>query len=161
MWDRNLHLHDKEVMGTNKFSELGASRVGKGTEPRFRFTIGIHRPDESVYGHFTQTWGSEEVHSLLSLVFSSTFETAQAILTFNGLMVISKALKQRFNSVMDVTINQTAYADSVDNARILRAERTAEANCKEAKTVHRAFKAAKNNDVKETEGLLYAPLIAD
>ncbi|GFU90376.1 hypothetical protein TNCV_971321 [Trichonephila clavipes] len=38
-------------MGTNKVSELGASRVGKETEPRFRFTIVVYRPDQSVYGH--------------------------------------------------------------------------------------------------------------
>ncbi|PRD29133.1 UNVERIFIED_CONTAM: hypothetical protein NCL1_30314 [Trichonephila clavipes] len=37
--------------GTIKFSEFGASRVGTGTEPCFGFTLGVHRPDQSVYGH--------------------------------------------------------------------------------------------------------------
>lgn len=65
--------------------------------------------------------------------------------------------------VMGVTIGQTArdYANIVDNARILRAEKTAKANCKEARTLRRAVKAAENDNFEETEGLLYAPGIAD
>ncbi|GFQ66257.1 uncharacterized protein TNCT_423171 [Trichonephila clavata] len=65
--------------------------------------------------------------------------------------------------VMGVTISQTARdnADTVDNARILRAEKTAEANCKEHRTLRRAFKAHENDNFKETEGMLYVPGIAD
>ncbi|GFY36197.1 hypothetical protein TNCV_4845691 [Trichonephila clavipes] len=48
--------------------------------------------------------------------------------------------------VMGVTIGQTAtdYADTVDNARILRVEKIAEANYKEAGTLHKALKVAEN-----------------
>lgn len=65
--------------------------------------------------------------------------------------------------VMGVTIGQSArdYADSVDNARIMRAEKTAKANSKEARIFRRALKASENNNFEETEGLLYAPGIAD
>ncbi|GFQ93962.1 uncharacterized protein TNCT_117201 [Trichonephila clavata] len=47
---------------------------------------------------------------------------------------------------MSVTIGQTAkdYADTVDNARILRAEETTETNCKEARTLRTALKDAEN-----------------
>ncbi|GFY54339.1 hypothetical protein TNIN_122241 [Trichonephila inaurata madagascariensis] len=65
--------------------------------------------------------------------------------------------------VMAVTIGQTTrdYANTVDNARILRTEKTAEANCKEARTLQRALKAAENDNFEETEGLLYAPGVSD
>jgi len=43
----------------------------------------------------------------------------------------------------------------------LRAEKTAKANCKEARTLRRAVKAAENDNFEETEGLLYASGIAD
>ncbi|KAL3285030.1 hypothetical protein HHI36_019157 [Cryptolaemus montrouzieri] len=67
------------------------------------------------------------------------------------------------NHDMGVTIGQTArnYADNVDKARILRAENTAKANCKEARTLRRDLKAAENDNFEETEGLLYAPVITD
>ncbi|GFR27858.1 hypothetical protein TNCT_180331 [Trichonephila clavata] len=65
--------------------------------------------------------------------------------------------------VMGVTIGQTAwdYDDTVDNARILKAEKPAEGNCKEVRTLRRALKATANDNFEETEGLLYAPSIAD
>ncbi|GFQ80742.1 hypothetical protein TNCT_406341 [Trichonephila clavata] len=62
--------------------------------------------------------------------------------------------------VMGVTIGQTARdcADTVDNTRILRAEANCkelglEANCKEARTLHRALKAADNYNFEEMGGL--------
>ncbi|GFY13331.1 hypothetical protein TNCV_2335951 [Trichonephila clavipes] len=57
--------------------------------------------------------------------------------------------------VTGVTIGQTArdYADTVDTARIWRAEKTAEAHCKAARTLFRALKAAENDNFGETEGL--------
>ncbi|GFS88834.1 uncharacterized protein TNCV_1000441 [Trichonephila clavipes] len=60
---------------------------------------------------------------------------------------------------MGVTKGQTArdYLDTIDSARFLRAEKTAEANCKEAITLRRALKAAEKDNFEETEGLLYAP----
>ncbi|GFR28660.1 hypothetical protein TNCT_598441 [Trichonephila clavata] len=65
--------------------------------------------------------------------------------------------------VMGVTIRQKSkdYANTVDNARILRVEKTAEATCKEARALHRALKTAENENFEETEGLLYTPGIAD
>lgn len=85
--------------------------------------------------------------------------TYTAACIFNeGFLPVLKVME-----VMGVTIGQTArdYADTVDNARILRAEKTTEANCKEARTLRRALKAAENDKFEETEGLLYAPGIAD
>ncbi|GFX33921.1 hypothetical protein TNCV_911251 [Trichonephila clavipes] len=57
--------------------------------------------------------------------------------------------------VIGITIGQTARdcADTIDNARILRAEKTPEATCKEARTLRRALNAAENN-FEETERLL-------
>ncbi|GFW74177.1 hypothetical protein TNCV_4177211 [Trichonephila clavipes] len=43
------------------------------------------------------------------------------------------------------------YDDTIDNARILRAEKTTEAN----RTWRRALKAAENDKFEETEGLLH------
>ncbi|GFW69647.1 hypothetical protein TNCV_489911 [Trichonephila clavipes] len=65
--------------------------------------------------------------------------------------------------VMGVTIGQTArdYADTIDNVRILRAEKTTEANRKEARTLCRVLKAVENDNFGEREGLLYAPGIDD
>ncbi|GFW80478.1 nudt9 [Trichonephila clavipes] len=40
-------------------------------------------------------------------------------------------------------------------------KKTAEANCKEARTLRRALKAAEKDNFEKTEGLLYAPGIAD
>ncbi|GFX72343.1 hypothetical protein TNCV_1252971 [Trichonephila clavipes] len=56
---------------------------------------------------------------------------------------------------MGITIGQTARncADTIDNASILRAEKTADANSKEARTLRRALKAAENDN--------YAPGITD
>ncbi|GFY49757.1 hypothetical protein TNIN_205671 [Trichonephila inaurata madagascariensis] len=65
--------------------------------------------------------------------------------------------------VMGVTIGQKArnYSDTVANARILREEKTAEANCNVARTLRRTPKGAENDNFEETEGLLYTPGIAD
>ncbi|GFY67327.1 hypothetical protein TNIN_156081, partial [Trichonephila inaurata madagascariensis] len=65
--------------------------------------------------------------------------------------------------VMDITKGQTArdYAVTIDNARNLRAEKTAEINYKEARTLFRALKAVENNKFEETKGLLNVPDIAD
>ncbi|GFQ94562.1 hypothetical protein TNCT_67271 [Trichonephila clavata] len=66
-------------------------------------------------------------------------------------------------NLIGVTIGQTGYAETVDNARILRTEKTAEAiyEYKEARTLRRALKAAENDNFEETERFLYAPGIAD
>ncbi|GFR30892.1 hypothetical protein TNCT_274311 [Trichonephila clavata] len=55
--------------------------------------------------------------------------------------------------MMGVTKGQTTrnYADSVDNARILRAEKTAEAICRETRTLRRALKASENDNFEETK----------
>ncbi|GFR27442.1 hypothetical protein TNCT_275251 [Trichonephila clavata] len=65
--------------------------------------------------------------------------------------------------VIGVPIGQTAedYPDTVDNERILRVEKTSEANCKEARTLRRALKVVENENFEETERLLYTPGIAD
>ncbi|GFY20917.1 hypothetical protein TNCV_3989611, partial [Trichonephila clavipes] len=46
--------------------------------------------------------------------------------------------------IVGVTRGQTAR-DTVDKTRILRAEKSAEANCKEAAILHSALKADENN----------------
>ncbi|GFS42088.1 uncharacterized protein TNIN_49981 [Trichonephila inaurata madagascariensis] len=67
--------------------------------------------------------------------------TCTAACIFNeGFLPVLKVIE-----VMGVTIDQTArdYADTVDNARILEAEKTAQANCKEARILRRAPKLLK------------------
>ncbi|GFS78433.1 uncharacterized protein TNCV_3146961 [Trichonephila clavipes] len=87
------------------------------------------------------------------------------IVTYTAACILNEGFRPvlKVMEVMGVTIGQTArdYADTVDNAHILRTEKTAEANCKEARTLRMALKAAENDNLEETEGLLYAPGIVD
>ncbi|GFX81875.1 hypothetical protein TNCV_2570751 [Trichonephila clavipes] len=48
---------------------------------------------------------------------------------------------------------QTArkYPDTIDNVRILRAEKTAKDNCKKARTLRRALKAAENDNFERKD----------
>ncbi|GFY56554.1 hypothetical protein TNIN_293361 [Trichonephila inaurata madagascariensis] len=65
-------------------------------------------------------------------------------------------------NVMGVTIGQTAreYADIVDNAQILSVEKTVGGNCKDTR-MRRSLKDNEIDNFEETEGLLYAPGIAN
>ena len=85
--------------------------------------------------------------------------TLTAACIFNeGFLPVLKIME-----TVGVTIGQTArnYSDVVDNARILKANKNAEINSKEARTVRRALRAAADENFDETEGLLYGPGIAD
>ncbi|GFX44781.1 hypothetical protein TNCV_1826431 [Trichonephila clavipes] len=85
-----------------------------------------------------------------------TLKEGPNILRFSPLIFNESFQPVKVMEVMDVTICQTArdYVDTVDYARILRAEKTAEANCKEARTLRRDLKAAENDNFEETEGFL-------
>ncbi|KYN11371.1 hypothetical protein ALC57_16474 [Trachymyrmex cornetzi] len=64
---------------------------------------------------------------------------------------------------MGVTIgpHARAYANMYNNSRISTAEKNAAFTSKEARIARRSQKVAQNDDYEETEGLLYAPGIAD
>lgn len=85
--------------------------------------------------------------------------TLTAACIFNeGFLPVLKIME-----TMGVTLGQTArgYSDTVDNARILKANKSAEINSKEARTLRRALRAAEDDNFDEAEGLLYGPGIAD
>ncbi|KAK2578206.1 hypothetical protein KPH14_012817 [Odynerus spinipes] len=53
------------------------------------------------------------------------------------------------------------FADSQDAKRIQHADKVAQQGSKAARALRRAEKLAENNAYKESDGLLYAPGIAD
>ncbi|GFY72626.1 uncharacterized protein TNIN_434311 [Trichonephila inaurata madagascariensis] len=103
----------------------------------------------------TVLWNFTSKHTFTG---KNVLEIAQASLFNEDFLPVLKVIE-----VMGVIIGQTTrdYADTVDNARILRAKKTAEACCKEARTLRGVLKASENDNFEESEGLLYAPGIAD
>ncbi|XP_043471610.1 uncharacterized protein LOC122504522 [Leptopilina heterotoma] len=85
--------------------------------------------------------------------------TLTAACTFNeGFMPILKIME-----VMGVQIgtNGMNYAKKYNELRIRRAEKKASETSKQARSSRRADRVAENDAYEETEGLLYAPGIAD
>ncbi|GFR18855.1 hypothetical protein TNCT_101261 [Trichonephila clavata] len=93
-------------------------------------------------------------HKILYLGLPNT--VVQHLLTGKSL----SGLKSPVTNSIGGMGSQTAR-ENAGNVDILRAEKTAEANCKEARTLGRAVKASENDNLKETDGLLYAPGIVD
>lgn len=95
-------------------------------------------------GGNTQNNNESFNHCVWNLAPKFTGKNVLEIATYTAACIFNEGflLVLKIMEVIGVTIGQTArdYADTVDNARILRAEKTVEANCKEARTSRRALK---------------------
>ncbi|GFY51415.1 uncharacterized protein TNIN_254611 [Trichonephila inaurata madagascariensis] len=98
-------------------------------------------------------------HCVWNLASNHTFvgKNVLEIATYTASCIFNEG----FIPVLKAIEGTRHYADTVDNARILRAEKTVEANCKEIRTLRRALKTVENDNFVETDELLYATGIAD